>query len=50
MWVRLTHLTMIDLLLSTLYATSTVDWELLLKCVRDTAGCTFAYDNYNHAR
>ena len=46
----LAYLTMIDLLLSTLYATRTGDWEMLLECARDTAGYTFGYINYNYAR
>ena len=46
----LTYLTMIDLLLSTIYATQTGDREMLSEYVRDTAGNTFGYGNYNYAR
>ena len=47
---RLIYLTMIDLLLSTVYATLTGDKEMLLEYVRDTIRYNFAYDNYNYAR
>ena len=41
---------MVELLLNTLYATHTDDWDLLLECVRDITRYAFAYDNYNYAR
>ena len=41
---------MIDLLLSTVYATQTGEKEMLLECVRDTIRYNFAYDNYNYGR
>ena len=41
---------MVELLLNTIYATCTGDWDLLLECVRDIAQYAFAYDNYNYAR
>ena len=41
---------MVELLLNTVYATRTEDWDLLLECVRDIARYAFAYDNYNYAR
>ena len=41
---------MVDLLLGLLYSTRTGDLEMLLECVRDTTGYTFACDNKNYAR
>ena len=41
---------MVELLLNTLYATRTGDWDLILECVMDIARYAFAYDNYNYAR
>ena len=46
----LSYLSMVELLLNTIYATRTGDWDLLLECVRDIARYAFAYDNYNYAR
>ena len=40
----LSYLSMVELLLNTLYATRTGDWDLLLECVRDIARYAFAYD------
>ena len=47
-----TYLTMIDLLLSILYATGIGDWKILLECIRYTTGYNFAcaYDSYNYAK
>ena len=41
---------MVELLLNTVYATRTEDWDLLLECVRDIVRYAFAYNNYNYAR
>ena len=41
------YLSMVELLLNTLCATRTGDWDLLLECVRDIARYAFVYDNYN---
>ena len=41
---------MVELLLNTLYATCTGDWDWLLECVRDVARYAFAYYNHNYAR
>ena len=46
----LSYLSMVELLLNTLYATPTGDWDLLLECVRDIARYALAYDNYNYPR
>ena len=46
----LSYLSMVELLLNTMYATRTGDWNLLLECVRDIPRYAFAYDNYNFAR
>ena len=46
----LSYIEMAELLLNTLYATRTGDWDLYLQCIRDIIPYTFAYDNYNYAR
>ena len=46
----LSYLSMVELLLNTIYATRTGDWDLLLECVRDIIRYAFAYGNYNYAR
>ena len=46
----LSYLSMAEVLLNTLHATRTGDWDLLLEFVRDIARYAFAYDNYNYAR
>ena len=46
----LSYLSMAEVLLNTLYATRTGDWDLLLEFVRGIARYAFAYDNYNYAR
>ena len=46
----LSFLDMVNVLLFTLYATRSGNWDLLLECVREITIYAFAYDNYNYAR
>ena len=43
-------LDMVNVLLFTLYATRSGNWDFLLECVREITIYAFAYDNYNYAR
>ena len=45
----LSFLDMVNVLLFTLYATRSGNWNLLLECVREITIYAFAYDNYNYA-
>ena len=46
----LNYLSMVELLLTSLYATRTSGWDLLSECVRNIAWYAVAYDNHNYAR
>ena len=41
---------MVELLLSTIHLIWSVDWELLLECIRRVAPYRFAFDHINYAR
>ena len=45
----LSYLEMVEVLLNTIYAAKTGNWDLL-EYIRDIAIYAFAYDNYNYAR
>ena len=40
---------MVELLLSTIHLIWSVDWELLLECIRRVASYRFAFDHINYA-
>ena len=46
----LSFLDMVNVLLFTLYATRSGNWDLLQECVREIIIYAFAYDHYNYAR
>ena len=46
----LSFLDMVNMLLFTLHATRSGNWDLLLECAREITIYALAYDNYNYAR